>query len=263
MLTELNKIIEDQTLFIYLDPFGLKGTNFETLKEFLSRDSTKYSTELLINLSVPSIIRLSCWRAYNDKGTNSYIEARHEIITKALGGDYWKSLILDTETPLIIKQQRIVDEYISRLKEFLPNVGYCQVSDRKTLKYVIIFTSRHPDAQELMNDIMFKAYWEYIWKDFSTGTLFAEQDYQEMLPDSYYDNLEFNILEQLNDIGKIKRKDLWYQFTKDYFMQYHSNHFRKKISELHKLNKIDFDDTRGTGKLNDDSVLFMKKRNGK
>ena len=41
--TDLNKLLPpfyNQTVFLYLDPFGLKGCNFDILLPFLNRDST-------------------------------------------------------------------------------------------------------------------------------------------------------------------------------------------------------------------------------
>jgi len=58
LLNELGKLISDQTLFIYLDPFGLKGCDFNLLAPYLKRGKA-YSTEILINLSMPTLHRLA------------------------------------------------------------------------------------------------------------------------------------------------------------------------------------------------------------
>jgi len=48
LLKELSKIIGNATLLIYLDPFGLKGCEFELLEPYLGRDQ-RFSTEIIVN----------------------------------------------------------------------------------------------------------------------------------------------------------------------------------------------------------------------
>lgn len=258
LLEKLSNIITDQTLFIYLDPFGLKGTDFNTLQKFLSR-TKRHSTELLINLSIPTIIRYSCLNVIKSKGITPDIQKKHNIVSKALGGDYWKDIILDNNIPHSTRQERIIREYVRRLKQFLPYVGFCRVfekDERSKLKYVIIHASRHPHAQLLMNDIMYDTYSQYIWERYSKNTLFEELNWEDVIPDEYFKGLETDIISLVTKKGLIKRKDLWQLFTLHRFMQYHSKHFKSKVSELVKRNVLGFNDTRKTGKLNDESELY-------
>lgn len=48
LLEKVSKILTNQTLFIYLDPFGLKDLDFKLIEPFLQR-SISYSTEIVIN----------------------------------------------------------------------------------------------------------------------------------------------------------------------------------------------------------------------
>lgn len=263
LLNELYKIIKDQTLFIYLDPFGLKGTDFQTILKFFERDK-KYSTEILINLSIPTIIRYTCINKYKLNGLTPDIEIKHSIITKALGGEYWKDFMLDTEMSSNERQSKIISEYIIRLQKLMPYVGYCPVYEKsgsERLKYIIILASRHPDAQFIMNDIMYNAYHKYIWEGYSSGTLFEDLNYDDFIPNKYYNSLEKDILRVLNSKGKMSRKELWKDFTLYRFMRYHSKHYRAKIRELVAGKILSYDDIRKTGNLNNDSILFLTRRN--
>lgn len=262
LLEELSKVVTNQTLFIYLDPFGLNGSDFNTLKKFLSR-TKRHSTELLINLSIPTIIRYSCLQAIQKNGINSDIQKKHNIVSKALGGDYWKEILLDTNIQSKERQEKIINEYIKKLKEFMPYVGYCRVyekDERSKLKYAIIHASRHPDAQFLMNDIMYDVYSQHIWERYSTDTLFEQLKWDDVIPEEYFQQLEADIIKLVRVKGNIKRKNIWQLFTLHRFMRYHSKHFKSKISELVKRGVLGFNDSRKTGKLNDDSELYLIKK---
>jgi three-Cys-motif partner protein len=58
LLGEVTKKITDHTVLIYLDPFGLKGCSFDALRPLLARGK-QYSTEILVNLSMPTYHRFA------------------------------------------------------------------------------------------------------------------------------------------------------------------------------------------------------------
>jgi len=62
LLSALRNVFTNQTVFLYLDPFGLKGCEFSAIEPFLRRDK-RYSTEVVINLSVPTMHRLAARKA--------------------------------------------------------------------------------------------------------------------------------------------------------------------------------------------------------
>ncbi len=260
LLKRLHSLVTDQTLFIYLDPFGLKGTDFETIKKFLNRNKN-HSTELLINLSVPTIIRNSCVNSIKQSGYNDDVYKKHSILNKALGGDYWKEVLLDQSLTSKERRNKIIKEYISKLKQFLPYVGYCMVQEKgidSRLKYIIILASRHKDSQALMNDIMFKSYWKHIWKNYSEGTLFENSEWREILPLEYFQHLEKDIIKLFRGKPNLSRIDGWQILTRYRFMRYTSKDYRQKIKELIDRKIAGFIDTKGTGKINDFSKIYLK-----
>ncbi|MBY6274243.1 MAG: hypothetical protein CW346_19015, partial [Bacillaceae bacterium] len=85
LLEQVNESLTDQSLFIFLDPFGLKGCSFDMILPFLRRPK-KYSTELLINISTRTLHRLAA--AKSNAGGRGYQlkESWHRILTEVLGG---------------------------------------------------------------------------------------------------------------------------------------------------------------------------------
>ena len=262
LLNLLHTIITDQTLFLYLDPFGLKGTSFNTLEKYLCRNKF-YSTEILINLSIPTILRLSSLNAVAQKGITPIIKGKHQVLNEALGGDYWKDFLLDTNLSTEVRIAKTIDEYCKRLNYYLPYVGSCPVHEKtefSKIKYSIIFASRHPDAQELMNDIMYKAYNRHIWKSFSNDTLFGEIEWEDTIPDTYFINLKQDIIELLHQNGKLPRETLWFNLVRLKFMRYQKKDFNSVVNELISQGHLAFIDVKGTNKLNELSILYLKKR---
>ncbi len=62
LLTQVRGLLRDHTVFLYLDPFGLKGCEFSVIEPFLRRDRA-YSTEIVLNLSIPTMHRLAARKA--------------------------------------------------------------------------------------------------------------------------------------------------------------------------------------------------------
>jgi len=92
LLKELSKIIGNATLLIYLDPFGLKGCEFELLEPYLGRDK-RFSTEIIINMSMPTLHRLSAFKAIQEGKITDKVKKLNQRLTKVLGGEYWKEIM--------------------------------------------------------------------------------------------------------------------------------------------------------------------------
>lgn len=262
LLSELKTVLKNETLLIYLDPFGLKGCEFQNLVPFLQRPK-QFSTEIIVNISVPVIHRLANKKAeIEGKDFDSQVIAYREILTSALGGEYWKEYLLDPRLSPNEQIEKVMLEYKNILQKYLPVVGCCPVYETtpaSTLKYYIFFASRHIDAAVLMNDIMFRAYYTHFWDTTIKGTLFNTVDNQNLLLlRDYYNSLEEIILSFLNG-NALSRIDLWKKIVSEKFMRYHSSDFKKVISKMRKDNKLSFRDVKGTGRINDQSIFSIKK----
>ncbi len=255
LLAELKNIVGEATLLIYLDPFGLKGCEFKLLEPYLGRDK-RFSTEIIINMSMPTLHRLSTSKAVREKRETKRIEKLNQRLSDILGGDYWKA-IMWSEMPPKDKERKIVEQYTNLFRRYLPFAGYCPVREKlgKRVKYYMIFASRHPDALLLMNDIMYKSYFETMHKIAYKGTLFEySYDWKETKKE---ENIEEIIIEKIRRNPGITRKELWLETVKENFMKWDSSIFNKKIKALanKEFQKIKF--VSSTNQLNDKAKLYV------
>jgi three-Cys-motif partner protein len=254
-LLSLAKHITDEVVFIYLDPFGVVGIEYASILPFLNR-SKSYSTELIINLSVPTILRLSCVDSFSAKGFTPEIISKHNTLTKVFGGDYWKNFLLNSAADTYERIEELLEVYKGKLEEYYKYVGYCPVyatDERSKMKYCIFFVSRHQDAKFLMNDIMATAYKKHIWNFMVKDTLFGEMEMEpEQMHASYFEKLEELILEEVGH-SRFSRIEIWSKFVYKYFMKYTRSDFNKSIKNLVIKKKLRI---APLGKLNNDTILY-------
>ncbi|MHA2204131.1 MAG: three-Cys-motif partner protein TcmP, partial [Candidatus Hodarchaeales archaeon] len=256
LLQTVHEILEDHTVFLYLDPFGLKGCEFDTIRLFLERPKD-FSTEIVININVPAMHRLATWSAVKKgKHNQSIIQALHRHLTQVFDGEWWKDFLWTDEDP-DKKATKVINQYRRRLANYLPFTGSCPVRENENsrLKYFIVFCSRHPHAMELMNDEMCKAYYCRIHEARVEGTLFAQTDWRHERPTKLFDRVVLEILKQ-NE--RKSRREIWLNLIQQHFMKMTESEFNETIRRLMSTGKIDFEDIRGTGRLNDDAKLFIR-----
>ena len=251
----LRKRLSVETLLLYLDPFGLKGCEFTVIKPFLTRPRV-YSTEILVNVSVSTIHRLAASRARAKGEPNSHAAALNDRLTSVMDGTHWQPIFDDSDLTAQQRTERVVAGYRERLREFLPYVESCPVreSPRASVKYYMTFCSRSPDAFELMNDAMCQAYHERMHESVTSGTLFEGTDWRE---DRHLGELEKLIEAGLTKLGPLSRKQLWFEIIHQRFMSFTASEYKAVVRALVEGHKLSFRDTRGTGRLNDDSVIYF------
>jgi three-Cys-motif partner protein len=260
LLRRVAPLLTTQSVFLYIDPFGLKDCEFNTLKLFLSRNKA-YSTEIMINLCAPALHRMAARDAYlGGTGNPEQIAKWHDILTKTLGGDYWKEALLtddgkDTKT----REQMVVDGYRKKLSStgYLTYTGSCpvQASRDSRTKYYMIFASGHPDAMILLNDGMCKAFNEYMNEQETQDTLFEGVSWTMWRNTR---ELERLIIEYVRKYPKHTRKDLWIKIINDHFMKFTQSEYRQAVTAAFEAKKIDSPTQRATKRLNDDCVLVLK-----
>lgn len=136
LLKAVQPLLGSRTLFLYLDPFGLKGCEFDTLRPFLERD-TRYSTEIVINMSAPTMHRLATWQAVKQgRRKDSRCGAFNRRLSLVLGGEWWKD-IMWTDAEPEAKVTQVIECYGKQLKAYLPYTGACPVREQEGagLKY--------------------------------------------------------------------------------------------------------------------------------
>jgi three-Cys-motif partner protein len=257
LLEQVRRILTDQTLFVYLDPFGLKGCEFATIEPFLKRPK-EYSTELVINLSVPTMHRLAARKVVAAGGpVPAKVQSFHRRLSQVLGGDYWQPILWDEGKDTETKADEVMAKYREKLVSFgLPFTGSCPVREKegKVIKYHITFCSRHTDAMLLMNDAMCTAYHERMHEADTAGTLFAGTDWKDTRD---VRSLEGVIVGGVRGAPGRSRLDAWVDIVQQNFMRFLASEYKAVVAKLVKDNQLRFEDVRGTGRLNDESRLYL------
>lgn len=264
-LNRASEIGVDCTLFFYLDPWGLKELQFSTLRQIYERD-TRQSTEVLINFSFRTFMRMSGNWSYGDAAREvdrKVKSAKVEIVDGVMGGDYWRAIVADQSLSKTEREDAVIAAYLERIREFfafaysipvkVADDGPSVPSD-DVAKYHLIFGSRNGRAVRYMNDVAMNASKAYREK-LTEGVLF------DMTPSRYQptpiDQVKSEII---NAVAKrpMKRGDIYEAIIPNHFLQYRVPDYRQMIEELTFKESRLFGNPltmRRKGKLNEDTLL--------
>jgi len=255
ILPLLPAMLRDQTVFLYLDPFGPTGCPFSLLEPFLTRPR-EYSTEIVIMMHMPIAHRLAARNAVESgKAGDPQIQKFHQTMTRIFGGDYWKPIMLSPGLTTEQRETQLINAYRAKLAEHLPYTGCCPVreGENERTKYFIVFASRHPHAMLLMHDAMLKAYFKRMHEDAYAGTLFAETNWQDSLSTK---GLEEAIISRVAENPGLNREYLWQQVVQRHFMVYQRSDFLATVQQLVNVGQLICPTPRKTKRLNDSCELF-------
>jgi len=252
-LSDLAKQMTEESLFVYLDPFGIKGCNFTATKRLLQR-SASASTELLMTLSMPVLHRLAA------RTSSHAIVARfHGVLDSALGAIPWREIMHDGTLRAAEKESRVIGEYCEHLRKYAGYACACPVRDRdeSRVKYYIVFASRHPDAILLMNDIMLTAYHDHTAAQAGEDLplLASLLDDWRASRTAQQEMLAKIISATLSQVGSLQRRELWKRIVLAHFMQYREAEFRDAIQTLVANGTLTVGEMARGGRLNDKSVI--------
>ncbi len=256
LLAQLSNLLRDQTVFLYLDPYGLRGCEFDTLQPFLTRDK-RHSTEIVINMSMPITHRLAAPRATAEgHGAKQKITRFHQRLTAVFGGEYWKDIFWASGKSAEEKEVAVMAEYRRLISNYLPYTGSCPVREAEgtRVKYFITFASRHPDAMLLMNDAMCKAYFGEMHRAEYEDTLFANTDWTKMRDPA---RLEAVVLQSVKQYPGHTREHIWQIIVQEHFMQFTASEYKVAVTTLFKRGKISSPTERPTSRLNDSCELYL------
>jgi len=185
----LQRIKPGIPLFVFLDPFGIKGLSMPLLLQIFNR-ARQESTEVLVNFNHRAVARLvgiSRHTASTNPQARSNALRAERILTDCLGGEWWKKVCAEAGN---IQQQvdRIRSRYTAIYRQHFKWVGTIPIKmalDDGEAKYFMIFASRSRVAFELMNDTMRKSYLKAAIKEIKStnqGSLFEEGSGEDFLP---------------------------------------------------------------------------------
>lgn len=257
----------DETLFLYIDPFGL-NCDFDVLRPLLERDN-RHSTEILINLSMPISHRLSSRLAMqNLEAQDQPIDSFHQKLTRVYGGEYWRdSLLSDDYSDAKERERVLIRQYCSELKrtEYLTYAGACPIREKSdsATKYFMVFASPHPDALLLLNDSMCKSFEEHMQSQWAKETMFADLPWTE-----WRDPLKLQelVVDYVDSNAGANRKEIWVKIVQDHFMLFTSSEYKKAVKANCDSNRLVCETpvakggVRPTRMLNDECVFGLPKQ---
>jgi three-Cys-motif partner protein len=252
VLEDLSARFPNQTLFAYLDPFGIKGCNFAATRRLLERCRTA-STEVLMTLSMPVLHRLAA------KGSAHAIISRfHRVLDDVLGDIAWREIMFDPRLSAAQKEEQIIAAYCTELRKHIRHACACPVrdADEERVKYYIVFASRHAHALILMNDIMLNAYQDHTFANARERMPLFEGvlDDWRTTRETKRDELALIVTNAIRDSGPIRRADLWERIVIERFMHYTEAEYRNAVQTLVEIRAIDADIPPGR-RLNDGTLL--------
>jgi hypothetical protein len=107
----------------------------------------------------------------------------------------------------------------------------------------------------LMNDAMCGAYQQRMHEAVTEGTLFEKTDWK-----GWRDTraLEGIVLDMVREVPGKSRLDVWLEIVQRHFMRFMASEYRAAVEKLVKEDqRLRFQDVRGTGRLNDESRLYL------
>lgn len=254
-LTDLHRNLTEESLFLYLDPFGLKGCDFQVIRPYVERAIRGHIVEVIVNLSMPTLHRLATSQAIADgRRDDPRIVTLNRVLTRALGGSWWQPIMWTNDTNSRQKEELVVKQYINQLSEWLPYGGYCPVQERgeTAVKYYITYTTGHPDGLALMNEAMLKAYGQYI---------FNPQEGQTSLwnweTGRDTSGLRDTIMSTIHQHPRRTRDEIWSYILQNHFMQWMKKEYHAAVKELAEEGRIIYPPNPSTGRRNSGSILSL------
>ena len=255
-LAELTSQLTDQSLFVYLDPFGIKGCTFNATRRLFQRQ-TSTSTELLMTMSMPVLHRLAARR--RTPQASPIINRFHALLDDVLGNVPWREIMYDEQLTSAQKEERVIAAYCDQLRQYTRYACSCPVRNRddERVKYYIVFASRHVHALCLMNDIMLDAYQDHTFaQTIDDLPLFASViDDWRATRTTEADALATIVTTTLAREKRIARAYLWERIVVEHFMQYREPEYRHVVQALAHDGIIQCEPPARNGRLNDHTIL--------
>lgn len=244
-VAEIGKLAQTHTLFVYIDPYGLKPLKFSLLSSIYRHLSAGASVEVLMNFNSPSLVRngrAALGLTQKDVPEDEYkwlddfedVEKRTmspEEIDEIAGGDYWRSIV-SSERSFSEMEQLCVSEYMAQMSRYFRGVCCYPIKEKYTHripKYRLLFGSRHPDAMLLINDAVCNARDQFLRKERVDGWLIDQRQEDEKHDPA---RLREAILKVIGDSAKFKRRDLIVRCLEIVFGEYKEGEHKAAISSL-------------------------------
>lgn len=245
-LDQIRSMTKDSTVFLYVDPYGIKELPFSDLADIYgSIGKHNSSVEVLLNFNSAAFVRcalvalkmdtgdfdLEIEEGFLDDMVNSTEGMTPDQLDKIAGGDYWTNIVSDGKLSFAAKETAMADAYMQQLNEYFPRVCSFPVQRKygQLPKYRLLYGTRHEDGVLLMNDAMYKARERFLAHEFADGRLFDLRPLEECKNTSVFKDRLFQIVRKN---GPISRKALKLKAMQDFFCLYNSTDYSNAVREL-------------------------------
>ncbi|MFG0336250.1 MAG: three-Cys-motif partner protein TcmP [Maioricimonas sp. JB049] len=177
VLPGLESEAEKKTVFLYVDPYTVKGLRFDEMERVYGQiRKSRSSVELLMNFNVGIFMRWALaavkrWERLPDRAEfetmaddpDEHVE--RDELTSIAGGKYWITIAQRSGPSFEEKLRQFLSEYAKRLArsfEYVARFPVMEELHHRVPKYVMIFATRSPDGALLMNDNMCKARRKFV-----------------------------------------------------------------------------------------------------
>ncbi len=247
----------NNTVFVYIDPYGIKPLRFDVLAGIYANIAGGSSIEVLLNFNASSLVRngLAALKCSQQDDTEEELDRTMTPadIDAIAGGTYWRGIVT-SDIPFSGKEEQCVSEYIGMMQRYFDEVCSYGIKERyehAIPKYRLLFGSRHEDAFLLMNDAVCKARDEFLGKQRVDGYLLDMRADDEIHDP---DRLRKVIMDKLTT--SMTRKELIVRAMHGVFAEYKEAEYKRMIGSLLKEGK--FCSKSGKTRISDHEVLFPK-----
>jgi three-Cys-motif partner protein len=278
----LKDISPGAPLFMFLDPFGIKGLSMKLLFQVFQRAKTE-CTELLINFNHRAIPRLAgiCRNLQStDPSIRKQAETIKEIVNDSMGGDWWLEILQSNSIPDDVKAKMIQAKYLEPFRKafkWICSIPITSGIEGEEVKYYLIFASQSQIAVELMNDDVIAAKREVLLSEIkksNEGTLFENSDPSQFLKKNTRSEIErlFGIVAQeiqlvaQNKCGTngdiysvtMTRLEIRARLLKRQFARFTKSEYNEAIKKLLETGYIIAEN--GSVRISDDKFVKLVKR---
>jgi hypothetical protein len=225
------------------------------------------SVEVLLNFNAATFMRwaLAALQRHQDIPTETPDEPLDQFedatcepmelatLNAIAGGDYWRSIALNSALDFPQRLHRLTSEYMDRMLSSFRYVASCEIRAKyhhKVPKYHLVYATRHEDGLELMNDAMCKARREFLGNEFNRGMLF------DFIPEAEVPDLtklRRSLLALVPQDGRLSRRALRLKGLLEHFGRYEIKDYNAAVTELLKTGKLQ--SSTGKNRINDEVTL--------
>lgn len=264
------------TIFFYLDPYGIKDLEFDTVRKIYDR-MNNVSSEVLMNFSFRAFMRLSGNWNYADSASEIAAKVKEEkiqTVNRVMGGEYWRDIIFDPKLTSIAREEAVMASYLGRIREVCPFAYAVPVKEPQEetqglpadqlAHYHLVFATRSPGAVVFMNDIGLAELGPYFdqFKEGATDSG-GQMLLVDVTPERYRrvsaEAAKAAMLEVATE-RPVTREEIYEKVVPRFFMQHKKKVYRAWIDELFRTGRL-FTDPRvklHRNQLNDRVRLWAK-----